>query len=322
MQKYVGDIIFDVRRDTLNADDVPAAGSVVGIETKDFLRYVNYGQQKLQSHIAKISHEVFEQTTEISVVVGQAAYSISDNVFLGTRIRSVRYSRSGNAVDYRRLLPKTPYDTYSNTGWPTRYHRRNGQIILEPTPDASGGKLEVVYERTLDGLDLRRAKVNATPSGTSVVLNFTGTEPESETEPLLTANSYVCICDAFGSPRLYNAVISSYDSGTNTITTAANVSTYLITGYALSDLNGGFVTLGKYTRTHSELPDDCERYLSSYAAKKLFKREASDTEGSEAEDLNDILKDILASFKMPDKDVKPIPILDYTMFDLSYGHDD
>lgn len=322
MQKYIGDIIDGIRRDTLNADDIPTTTNLVGIETKDFLRQANYAQQKLQSKISMISHEVFEQTQEISVVAGQAAYSISDNVFIGTRIRSVRYSRSGTTADYRRLLPKTPYDTYSNTGWPTRYHRRNGQIILEPTPDVSGGKIEVVYERSLDNLDLRRGRVDGTPSGAIIDLSHASGSPSADDEALFVENAYVCISDAFGTPMLYNGVISSYNAGTDTLTLVADVSTYLVSGFALADLANGYLTLGKWSTTHSSLPDECERYITAYVNKAIFKRESSDKTGGEDADLNDILQDIVSSFKIPDKDVKPIPILDFTMFDLSYGHDE
>lgn len=323
MDNYIGDIINGVRRDTRNADDIPTSTNLVGIETKDFLRYANYAQQKLQSILSAVSHEIFERQKEIDIIAGQAAYDIPDNVYIGTRIRSVRYSPTGNAVDYCRLLPKNPYDVYSGTGSPFRYHRRNGQIILEPTPSQSGGKLEVTYERRLDTLAIRSAQVNGTPSGTTVDLTHgTFGAPSTDVEALLTKDTYFCISDAYGTPMLYNAVISSYNAGTDAITTAANVSTYLVTGYALSNLADGYLTIGKWTRTHSELPDDCERYLTAYTAKSIYKRESSTSLLDEDPDLKDILKDLIESFKVPDKDVKSIPVMDYTMFDLGYGFDE
>ena len=323
MDNYIGDIIDGIRRDTKNADDVPTSTNQVGIETKDFLRYANYAQQKLQSVLAAISHEIFERQKEIDIVADQAAYDIPDNVYIGTRIRNVRYSRSGNAVDYCRLLPKNPYDVYSGTGSPFRYYRRNGQIILEPTPSQSTGKLEATYERTLDNLAIRVAQINGTPSGTSIDLTHASFgAPSAEVEALLVKNTYFCISDAYGTPMLYNGVVSSYSAPGDVITTAANVSTYLTGSYTLADLADGYLTLGKWTRTHSELPSDCERYLTAYVSKCIFKREVNSTLIDEDQDLKDILKDLIESFKTPDKDVKPIPVMDYTMFDLGYGYDD
>lgn len=323
MQAYIGDILDGIRRDTQNADDVPSSTNLVGIETKDFLRYANYAQQRLQAKITRVSHEVFETTIEISLVAGTAAYSINDNVFIGTRIRNVRYSRTGNSTDYQRLPPLNPYETTSASGAPTSYYRRNGQIILQPVPSESVGTLEVTYERTLDRLDIRRAQVNGTPSGTTVDLTHgTFGAPSTDDEALFVANAYFSIVDAFGTVMLRNALIASYSAGTDAITTAADVDTYLVGAYTLANLADGYLVLGKWSTTHSALDDNCERYITTYVSKKIFSRELSDKQIDEDQELKDILGDILDSFAMPDKDVKPAPILDYTWFSMGYGWDD
>jgi len=323
MQTYIGDIIDGIRRDTQNADDIPSSTNLVGIETKDFLRYANYAQQRLQSKIARVSHEVFEQTITISLVSGTAAYSINDNVFLGTRIRSVRYSRTGNTVDFIRLPPMNPYDTTSASGSPSSYYRRNGQIILQPVPSDSVGTLEVTYERTLDRLALRRGQVNGTPSGTTIDLTHgTFGAPSTADEALFIKNAYFCIVDAFGTAMLQNGLISSYNAATDAITTAATVDTYLVTGYTLANLADGYFVLGKYATTHSALDDNCERYITTYVNKRIFGRELSDKQIDEDTELREILDDILSSYVMPDKDVKEAPILDYTWFATGYGWDD
>lgn len=314
------DIISGIRRDTLNADDVPTSTNAVGVETKDFVRHANYAQQMLQSRISKVVRSAFLAVAEIDIVADQAEYTIPDNVFLGTRIFSVRYSRTGDTADYLRLEPRNPYDTYSGGGAPTSYFRRNGKVVLQPIPAEASGSIEVVYERTLDRMDIRRGRVNGTPSGTTIDLTHSSFgSPDSEAETLLAIpGTYVCVSDVDGNVMLRNAVISSYNSGTDAITTAASVSTYLVGSYTLSSLADGYLTIGKYTSTHSGLDDVCEPFITSYVAEKIFKREASGIVVDETEDRKEMLQDIISAYKQADKDVYRIPILDYEWLDMSF----
>lgn len=320
MQTYVGDIIQNARYDTRNADDIPTSTNAVGIETKDFLRYANYAQQRLQGRISKVYPVMFEAQQEISIVAGTAAYSINDNVYLGTRIRKVEYSWSGNAADYYPLPPSSPYNTYNSSGRPCVYHRRDGYIVLEPIPSQSTGTIRVTYERTLDRLDVRRGRINGTPSGAVIDLTHSSYgAPSTADEALFTAGTYVCVCDHYGNPLLYNGVISSYNSSTDALTLAANVSTYLPSGGTLAGLDNGYITLGKYTTTHSKLSDEAERYLTEYTTRRIFKRESSDDSVGIDAELEPIEQELINSYKIADKDVKEIPIVDHTFFRIGYG---
>ena len=323
MQTYVGDIISNARLDTRNADDIPTSTNQVGIETAAFLRFVNFAQQRLQGRISKVYPVLFEAVQEIDIVDGQAQYSINDNVYLGTRIRKVEYSFSGSTQDYRPLPPTNPYNTYNSPGRPCAYHRRDGYIILEPTPSGSTGTIRVTYERTLDRLDVRRGRINGTPSGAVIDLTHsTYGGPSTADEALFVAGTYVCACDHYGTPILYNGIISSYNSSTDALTLAANVDTYLVEGKTLADLADGYITLGKYTTTHSKLTDEAERYLTEYCSRRIFKRESSDDATAIDAELEPIEQELIVSYKIADKDVKPIPISDYSYFQIGYGWDD
>lgn len=323
MQAYVGDIIQNARLDTRNADDIPTSTNQVGIETKDFLRFTNYAQQRLQGRISKVYPVMFEAQQEISIVAGTAAYSINDNVYLGTRIRKVEYSHSGQVADYYPLPPSDPYNTYNSSGRPCVYHRRDGYIVLEPIPSESTGTIRVTYERTLDRLDVRRGRVNGAPSGAVIDLTHsTYGAPSTDDEALFVSGQYVCVSDYYGTPMLYNGVISSYNASTDALTLAASVSTYLVPGYSLANLTDGFITLGKYTTTHSKLSDEAERYLTEYTTRRIFKRESSDDAVAIDAELEPIEQELINSYKIADKDVKPIPITDYSYFHIGYGWDD
>ena len=319
MQNYIGDIITNARLDTQNADDIPTSTNQVGIETKDFLRYANYAQQRLQGKISKVYPSAFIAEIEIAIVAAQASYSIADHVYLGTRIIKVEYSPTSAVKDYYPLPPTNPYNTYNGSGMPCAYHRRDGYIIVEPIPATAQGSIRVTYERTLDKLELRRGRINGTPSGAVIDLTHsTYGAPTAADEALFVAGTYICVSDHYGAPLLYNGIISSYVAGTDALTLSANVSTYLPSGGTLAGLADGYITLGKYTTTHSKLPEDAERYLTEYANRRVGKRELSaGTAGIDAE-LTDIEQEIVSSYKMADKDVKPIPIADYSYFDFGY----
>jgi hypothetical protein len=109
---------------------------------------------------------------------------------------------------------------------------------------------------------------------------------------------------------LRNGVVSSYNAGTDVITLAANVSTYLVGTYTLANLADGYLTIGAYTTTHSKLKDVCERYLVAYMNWKALSRDAATREKSELfrEEKLDLEREIVESYRMPDKDEDSIQL--------------
>lgn len=314
MQTYIGDIISNSREDTRNSDDIPTSTNQVGILTASFLRYANWAQQRLQGRISKVYPFVFESQKEIDMVAGQASYSISDHVYLGTRIRKVEYSHSGNVQDYYPIPPTNPYNTYNRQGVPCSYHRRDGYIILEPTPSGAVGKIRVTYERTLDRLDIRRGTITSRTiaSGQITALSIS-TSDDDATFIQAPISKYICVNDADGNVTMYNIPYSSYDSGTGAFTMSAHT-------YASGETAavGSYITVGRYTTTHSKLPEEAERYITEYISKRIFKRESSADAAQIEQELVDIENEIISSYKVADKDIKPIPMVDYSYFDIGY----
>ena len=301
----MSDLISESRRDSNNTD-------TTGISTEDFLRYANYGQEAIFGKILQTSPMSFQAESEISIVADQEAYDIPDNVYLGERIVNVEYSATGLTRDYFKLyeVSLSFRNTYPSLR-PQNYIRRNGQILLRPTPNQSGGTLRVTYERQLDSVDTRRGQVNGTPSGAVIDLTHgTFGAPSTTDEALLVANAYVCISDAFGNVMLRNGLVSSYVAGTDALTLAANVSTYLVGSYTLANLADGYLTIGQYTTTHSKLKKVCERYLVAYMNWKALSRDAATREKSELfrEEKMDLEKEIVESYKLPDKDEDSIQL--------------
>lgn len=302
--KYVGDLISDARSDTNNTD-------LVSIPSADFIRYLNYGQDRLFGLILQTSPNSFQKEVIIPLVAGQESYEIPDRLYL-ERIVQVEFSPTSEVRDYYKIYEVSLARRSSYPGlYPRNYMRRDGILLLTPVPDSAVGSLRVTYERDLDEIELRRGRVNGTPSGAIVDLtSSTFGAPSTADEALFVENAYVCISDAFGTVMLRNGLISSYNAASDEVTLAANVSTYLVTGYTLANLANGYLTVGKYTTTHSKLRDPCERYLIAYANWKILARDAATAAKAlpYEKEKNQIELELVESYGHPDKDDETIQV--------------
>ncbi len=317
MDRSLSAIIEDERADTRNGD-------TDSIPDRDFVKYNQYAQDRLVSLISAAHNWVFLETVDIAVTANTTLYSLNRNVLFGTRIVQVEYSYDGAERNFVRLMP-TPnrYQRLVTPGRPVYYRRRNGQVEIEPPPAVTQGTLRVTYERQRDRVDIKRGKVNGTPASATITLTdpFTGGNLSTETQLLVNSadqlfQRYVCISNLDGTRLLTNGIISSFTA--TTIVLAANVSTYLETGVVLADLANMMLTIGKYSSTHSELPNECERYLTEYTNRRVMNRDSNaDWDQVDAE-LAAIELDIVQSFKLPDKDIKHIPISDWAIMIPGY----
>lgn len=311
MDRYVGDLISDIRHDTRNED-------IESHPDSEILRHLQYAQDKLFSLITLSHNWVFEQEMDITIEGDVAKYAINDNLSYGTRITNVFYSHDGDERHFVRLKPSSfrPNRVFYR-GHPVEYIRQHGAIILQPVPETTRGTLKVIYERSLDRLSLRIAKISEMPTTADITITqndqteFTS-EKEAATEALFTPLKYFCINNFDGAVMLYNGKISSYEASTNKfVADPLNLNQQLATGYTLNDCaDDGYLTLGKYSTTHSDLPNECIPYLVEWVTRKLHASDSSDQFLESDRILKEMERAIVASFKLPDKDVKPFPIAD------------
>ena len=73
---------------------------------------------------------------------------------------------------------------------------------------------------------------------------------------------------------------------------------------------GDYVVSGKYTTTHSELPDIAERYLLMFGQWRVQKRDSSNDSVDANAEAKEMEADIMATYAEQTKDVAEIPILD------------
>lgn len=297
------------RQRTRTPDYSETVGDEHGIPQQVFIEVFNGAQGHLQTAIRNVYSQMFVTVSEVNVVANQEAYTVPYRVFMGGSIIRVRYSENGFSSDYQPLRRGSLLDRTTDTGTPSKYIVQDGQILLNCIPNVSRGKIEVTYIRSLDDLDISRGTVSGTPSGATITVS--GGDDTSLPENLGNAN-YVCISDKLGNVMLRAARVSSFS--TATLTLAANVSTYLVAGYALSDLAGGIITLGQHSTTTSKLPHDCERYLLTYAQKRILTIGESNTSVEEDMELKMMETEILKAFNDEVREPAEIPVLDIESF--------
>lgn len=322
MSTYVGDLITEVRRDTDNTDvSVDSSGNLqAGISTEDFLRYFNFALMRLQGLIIQRNTSLFRRSQDISLVAGQAQYTIDDNVFLKESIVDVKYSPDGQENNYQELKEMgESYRSYSPSYGIVGYTRRQGSIFLTAPPSASTGKLRVVYYRAVDRLDLRRGAIDAitfsggSVSANTVSLDIATVSDESKARLGSIGDKYFGIVDKDGIVQAYSLPYTVYNTGTGTFTHSAKAAE---TG--MTPAIGQYLTLGKYSTTHLQELDSLqvERYMQLYAAIKIFRRDSSSDEMGVAKEFAAVEQEILETFQILGGDEGEIQIADPWMFDF------
>lgn len=305
--RYIKELLTQARRQTGNE----TFSSTSGISQDTLLEYVNDAQDHLQAVIVNKFPIEFVVQKIISVVSGQEEYTIDDNVFVNNRLLSLQYSTSGLAADYYSLRQKSVRDRITDTDThPSFYIRRSGKILLNPIPSTSTGKLRVEYYRELDTVDIVRGNVSSTTlSGANLVDITLADDSDLDTAGLSeiggTRVKYICFNNNFGEVTDYAIPILSYNSSNRVLTLDTT------TPYPVSASPGLRVTLGKYSTTHSKLPENCERYLKAYLVMKILMQDSSADVGEATSELSKIEQDILSSFGDVSEDLEHFPVLDW-----------
>jgi hypothetical protein len=312
--RYCGSIINDIRSDTQNANDVPSTGVQRGISSNDILRHLNYAQNTLERKITSTYPDVFQTTENITVVNGTDTYNLAGDLYLGLRLTSLRYSQTSQPRDSRELLPSREMDYFGGDGVPMGYIRANKSIKLVPRPN-SGGLLTVIYQRSLDSMDLRRGLIGAVGldgSGAVIAISLSATGLDAAAMVGSVLNDFVCISNEYGEPSLYNARVTAYDAALRVLTVAP---TLPIVGAAAPSA-GMYVTVGRFTRTHSELPGDVEEYMAESTSRRLKIRESSPSDWQALDKLcQDIARDIVTAYRIGDSTApKAIPLAPYAVY--------
>jgi hypothetical protein len=301
--KYVGDLITEIRRDTRN-EDVPTGSEQVGISTEDFLRYLNFAQEKCQAIAISAKSTKFQAVKEIALQPGVAQYPIRDRVYLEEHILDVMYSDTGQARNYYKIPERALSQRIDYPGTPNFYIRRGGSVILCPLYNSLGAKIRVTYDRAVDSLDIRRGTVIDATIISNALINLQ-LDIDTDDADALSRAQFVCINDAFGNVTMYNIPVIGYNASTG-ILAIKDTSFAFQAGETASV--GSFVTVGQYSTTHSKLNHLCERYMAQYAEYKIFRRDSSNDANAARDDMRETLREISISYSETPRDEGEIQI--------------
>lgn len=301
------DIILErARREADNEDPT----STSGIEINVPVEWINDAQDTLQSLIAA-AYANFNMTEKtFNTVVSTEGYSDFPRLYLSNRFKSVEFSLTGNAADYRPMRKEVIQNRNTDTGQPEFYIRRGNSLLLNPIADSTTYSVRVNYEKELDDLDIRRGRiasvVGAGTSGsplTSIVLETTLPSIDGEFSNM-TVGEYICVCDKDGVVQARNIPFTSFSTATITIP-----SFELDTDETLPAA-GHYVTIGPDTTTNSDLPNACERYLRLHVVHAYLSKDGK-TEASERYNrkLSNTEREIINAFASMGEELIEIPTL-------------
>jgi hypothetical protein len=289
--RYCGDLITEARLATDNEE----FSDTQGISQQEFLRYLNEAQDFLQAEISNRFVPLSDKDYVVSVVANQEEYPLPTNCFGHGRVKRVEYSETSQERDYYKI---PVYGAQARDSYPgcyvDGYWVRNNSIMLCPPLQSSIGSLRVSYEVELDNMDLRRGTIESLVYAGTVLTGIVMADDDYLDEITLGANHWFCVSDRDGVVKEYN-LEGSYASDTNTLTCSLATS-----GIAV----GHYVTVGKYSATHSSLPRNCERFLIEYTAQSVADRDNVTLSAQANSRIQSIVKSLLDTFALADKDTR------------------
>lgn len=288
------------------------------IPDDEFLQYLNDGQDRIQSLISNTrgTQKIFVQQKIIQAVANQESYTIPDRLLFNKSIENIEFSYDSTLNNYNSLQKALIANkTTFASDYPSGYYCARGSFFPIPLLSSSSGSFRVMYERSIDDLDIRRAQVQSVSGLTSttftnmtlVGISGSGEPDESSTPANLTNIDYICVCDYDGNVTAYNIPVLSYDSSSNVLTPRSFA---FQTGETIAA--GSYVTFHKWSTTVSQLPDECEKYLLNYCVQAILHRDSSNDWNEQNEMLSKMEKEIVDQMKKQTGEVQYIPQLSET----------
>lgn len=310
--RKVEQLIIASRRATSNLD----YGENAGVQDEEFIQALNDAQEEIQTLLNSLFPTVLVKQVVFSGSANVDSYDIPSDCFMGTRIENLEYSPTGNVQNYYVIKKGAPKERINGvSGNPSFYIRQGTQLIIQPAPQ-SGGTFRLLYQRTIPILDKRRATVGSVVLDTSartITSLYLDTTVDLD-DAALTEQNYITIVDKNGIVKMQGIPVDSINTGTGQV----NVSSGFIYDAGQTIDVGDYAVRGKYSSTHSQLPDLCEKYLLEYCNMRIFVRDSSTDQAEVAALMSKIEDTLKSAFAQPDNDPDRIVIIDpsYLGYDL------
>jgi len=293
-------LVSDSRAETENED----FSNSTGYDDEVFIRLLNAGQRRIFSLAARTNTSSFEAEKIISAVAQQESYSLPSDIFLGSWVSSIEFSRDGNVKNYYKLEKGTKFDRCSGVyGSPCKYIKQGQNFLAAPVPPNASGSFRVCYNQAPRRLDKRRAQIDSvTTSGSSITALTLKTSVELDAENLELEN-YFCVVDKHGNQKMKAIPFTDIDDSTGVVTLEAGFEFESGESIAADD----YIVRGEDTANISSLPTDFERYLIAFMNWKVFKLDSSSDALEAKDEVIAFENDLRDALEDDDGDVSYIP---------------
>lgn len=299
MSLIIDDLIEEVRLETENED----VTDTTGIKDSEFVRYLNDAQDRIHSLIVKQHNKIFLVDKEIDAVKGTYQYSLPKDIHMGNMVASVEYSSTGLEDDYYELESAPLSYRSSVEGSPAFYIRKNGVILLAPAPNENG-KIRVSYIQKPRRLAKRAASIDSSAtSGSSITSLFLNVSTDSIESTELARHNFFTVVDRDGDVLMSQVEFDNINTTTGEVTITSGFT--FESGETIPA--GAYLVPGKYSSTHTSLPESVERYLKAYCAWKIMKRDSSVDYSEQQEELLAMESEIVDAYADISDDVHRIP---------------
>jgi hypothetical protein len=302
MSRLIDHLITDIRAHTENEE----FSDSIGIDDEEFVGFLNDAQYRLHSLIVQNHSSIFLEEKVIQTVVRQQNYTLPSDIYIKNKVSGVEYSYNSDTKNYYFLKPITQRNRSNQEGTPINYIRQSGKILLSPIPLDTGAQIRVTYVRQISRIDKRRASVSSTTLDTSAnTITALSFDVSTDTIDSTALNKYnfFSIVDKNGTIKMKDIPYDSYDTSTGVVTLTAG----FVFEEGESIAVGDYVCSGKNSTTHSEFPEEIERYLIAYCTWKIFKRDSSVDSQEQTQELLEMERDIVAGYADPTDDIYEIP---------------
>jgi len=271
------------------------------------LRFLSDADERIQSRVLESPDvSLWDDSEVITTVASQREYDLPENIYAGDNLKLVEFSSNGQARSYRPLMRamRSQLSNESSQACIDRYCTVGGQLVVSPIPLIAGQLLRLTFTKIVDRLDIRRGKISVNPANdgtnySTIVL----ADDDNLSDDFFERQNFLSVCDRNGVVQRYNVEYSAYDSTTRTFT--------LESGQAIADgamAAGDFVTLGKYSTTHSPMPRLVDRYRINYAAWKVMRVVSNSDSQQQGEEVAALEEDIVKKLKNTWHGILEMPI--------------
>lgn len=241
------ELLINEAKTSTNTSDIASISSLL------LQGYINRIHSYLEDLLFLVNDEndLFVSDYTFQLVPGQDEYSLPINIYAKSSIDNLAVSFLNGLSNTYLPLKKV---SRKQQGFTFGYFVREDKIVLTPRP-TSPLNMKMAYVRKLPTLGIRGAQVASTTSTQIIVGNYvSGFE---------TLSDYISIVDSAGT------IISSG------LTFTFNGTTTFIVPNTTGILPGHYVISGKYASSHSQLPDECEKYLITALERMIQYRQSS-----------------------------------------------